>query len=355
MEHIHVFDYCMCSPLSFFMGNQTCFECAKNITCYSFMRFHAWAVAPCIEHICTMVQTSNDVINIYLDQHIELPSVCDSSIITEYHTHQLVDFTIHVDPIETSRLRVVCFIAALHIFIAICLSFLISEDKPDTSYRISSLDAFRGICFMIVVLAHSFHRFVGERWDPTHVSTLLYSDERLFHDWGSCAVSGFLCLSGFLMTHINHHQPMNKFLFLLKRAVRLWPLVAVAVFANQMIATNPNFHEDQRNLLFIDNLFCMSTENLTGHLWTVSLEMQLYVLSAIFSTIPSRHQRVAALVAFTAVGIARGFISVTRGIGDKGDWSISYKECPMSFMYMYTSPILRSNTFFMGIFAWHAS
>lgn len=133
--------------------------------------------------------------------------------------------------------------------------------------RLSVLDGWRGISILAVL--------------ATHLLPLGPKVLRLNETFGPIGMSLFFTLSGFLITRfLLHHASIRD--FLIRRVFRVvplaWPFEAVALTAFGASAGAAIPH-----LLFYANLPPIVLTDVTGHFWSLCVEMQFYVGAALIA------------------------------------------------------------------------
>ncbi len=151
--------------------------------------------------------------------------------------------------------------------------------------RLQVLDGWRGISILLVLAGHLFP--LGP------------------HAWqlnGSIASSGmaiFFILSGFLISSILL-KDQNIAHFLTRRFLRIVPLAWLAIFIT-LIATSAPLSAYLPHLLFYANWPPMALIEPTGHLWSLCVEMQFYILIALL--IATFKQRTFVILPLLCVAI----------------------------------------------------
>ena len=131
--------------------------------------------------------------------------------------------------------------------------------------RLQVLDGWRGISILLVLAGHLF---------PLGPQIWLLN--------GSIASSGmaiFFILSGFLITSILL-KDQNIAYFLTRRFLRIVPLAWLAIFIT-LIVTSAPLSTYLPHLLFYANWPPMALTEPTGHLWSLCVEVQFYILIAL--------------------------------------------------------------------------
>jgi peptidoglycan/LPS O-acetylase OafA/YrhL len=139
--------------------------------------------------------------------------------------------------------------------------------------RYQTLDGWRGISILLVLLGHLFP--LGPKaW-------------QLNGSIASCGMAIFFILSGFLITSILLRD-QNIAHFLTRRFLRIVPLAWLAIFIS-LIATASPLSTYLPHLLFYANWPPMALTQSTGHLWSLCVEMQFYVLVALLVLMFKKH------------------------------------------------------------------
>ncbi|HTV06587.1 MAG TPA: acyltransferase [Acidobacteriaceae bacterium] len=144
------------------------------------------------------------------------------------------------------------------------------KNEVTHSGRIPSLDGWRGIAILLVLLDHVQIALVGRyRWSWTET--------------GQHGVTIFFVLSGFLITSKLLERQINLRDFYMRRFFRLMPAAwtYLAVIALLTLASGTRFTSiaDVRAcLLFYRNFVRFAHNSVTGHFWSLSLEEQFYLV-----------------------------------------------------------------------------
>ncbi len=139
--------------------------------------------------------------------------------------------------------------------------------------RYQTLDGWRGISILLVLLGH-----------------LLPIGPKAWQLNGAIASSGmaiFFILSGFLITSILLRN-QNIVHFLTRRFLRIVPL-AWLFMAITLVAGSAASNTYLPHFLFYANWPSMVFTNYTGHLWSLCVEMQFYVLVALLVLVFKKH------------------------------------------------------------------
>jgi peptidoglycan/LPS O-acetylase OafA/YrhL len=139
-----------------------------------------------------------------------------------------------------------------------------------------AVDGLRFIAFLLVFIGH-FHGFIISNY----LSHIGWSGVELFF-----LLSGFL-LTKLLVTEYNQTGKVNLYKYFIRRVLRIWPLYFLYLFAIIIV-----FHylgdypvslsRLLGNIFFYDNimtaLYGLNQNLATGHLWSISLEEQYYLV-----------------------------------------------------------------------------
>lgn len=203
-----------------------------------------------------------------------------------------------------------------------------SVAHPSPLRRFYSLDVLRGVAALSVVLWHWQHLFLP--FNPRGVEFerarqplfgLLY----LFYQHGSTAVQLFFCLSGFIFFWLYSAPVADRSIsfrsFSILRLSRLYPLhivtltlVAVGQVAHVNRVGRPfvyGFNDAYHfvlNLLFVPAWGLERGPSFNAPIWSVSVEILVYILFLLFCRVLRRH------ALGMAVGAAAGF--ALRGINN---------------------------------------
>ncbi|WP_430934753.1 acyltransferase family protein [Saccharicrinis sp. 156] len=159
--------------------------------------------------------------------------------------------------------------------------------------RINTLDSFRGISVIIVMLSH----FLYGRPHPNTDSFLLpYEDKYEYFDWGGLGVMFFFIISGFVIFYTLEKTSTFK-QFWVKRFIRLYPSLIIAILLTFTVAIFfdyelifPRAHKLHNTIMsstFIPpqllNVFSQSIkfEYTDGVYWSLWPEIQFYLLMSI--------------------------------------------------------------------------
>jgi peptidoglycan/LPS O-acetylase OafA/YrhL len=133
------------------------------------------------------------------------------------------------------------------------------------------IDSLRAISVFIVVLSH----FIPARLINTEI------------DWGNIGVRCFFVISGFLITSTllqlfaTYRPGLAIYIFLLRRASRLFPLLFLTLFLAYILHFQEVRDSFLWHVLYLSNFYFVkigSWHGVTSHLWTLSVEQQFYLL-----------------------------------------------------------------------------
>ncbi len=193
------------------------------------------------------------------------------------------------------------------------------------------LDALRFFAFFAVFIHHG----------PTTGGAI-----ETLHSAGGFGLSMFFLLSAFLITELlvrerDQTSTVAWRLFFIRRALRIWPLYFAAIAFACVIARMPHFgfwmsrYAVVVMALFIANWAAIapSLGVLIGHLWTISVEEQFYL---IWPPIIKFGGRAAALIASCLfLAIAAAWICLFAGRG----WLLWY-DTPVEFLFFAAGALI---------------
>ncbi len=131
--------------------------------------------------------------------------------------------------------------------------------------HIPVLDGWRGISILLVLLGHLFP-LGPKRWQMNDAVA-------------ATGMAIFFCLSGFLITNTLIYRPDVRN-FLIRRLCRIVPLSWLFTVCVLLLErAKPSYFIAQ--LLFVSNLPPFFLTNLTGHLWSLCVEVQFYLTTAL--------------------------------------------------------------------------
>jgi peptidoglycan/LPS O-acetylase OafA/YrhL len=189
----------------------------------------------------------------------------------------------------------------------------------------SAFDGLRGYMAWWVVIGHALH-FCGFKHPWTE-----------FLEQGNYAVGVFICLSGFVITHLLLEKKESYLPYLIRRGFRIFPIYWFAlicailltyaynftyqgpwVHENQMrlarhIATEENFfthlalHIPLLHGLVPDNIFAFSSSSILAPGWSLSLEWQFYLIAPLIVSGLARSGFSRYLILFLLAGVFVAF------------------------------------------------
>jgi peptidoglycan/LPS O-acetylase OafA/YrhL len=182
------------------------------------------------------------------------------------------------------------------------------SSKPMFNSRLPSLDGWRAISIILVLGAHSSVAFGFPK-----------SLDSLFN-WsfdGRLGVRFFFVISGFLITWLMLVEKaktgrVNLRHFYVRRALRILPVYAAFLATLGLIQINSSYHQNAvqwiGNLTFITDFAVAQWTN--GHLWSLAVEEQFYVLWPCLFTLWLMHHNtrvslIALLVPISAAPVFR--------------------------------------------------
>jgi peptidoglycan/LPS O-acetylase OafA/YrhL len=209
-----------------------------------------------------------------------------------------------------------------------------SEPKPHRSpagrfYR-PELDALRLFAFFLVLVHHG-PNFPG----PLNV----------IRGMGAYGLSLFFLLSAYLITELllREREQTNDVswrLFFIRRALRIWPLYFGAIAAVIVVSmVQHRTYISRLHLLemafFVANWFpgCLQLGPLTGHLWSISVEEQFYLIWPPLMKLGGKRAILAASVGLAAVAPAWMLLFSPRG------WWIWY-DTPVQFLFFAAGALI---------------
>jgi peptidoglycan/LPS O-acetylase OafA/YrhL len=140
---------------------------------------------------------------------------------------------------------------------------------------IPALDHLRFLAASLVVLFHTFMagQNSGRPADPFSVP---------FIDQGHTGVALFMVISGFIMTMMFTGRELEPIKFYANRFLRIYPLMILVVTAGYFSTPDPRPAsvgvDYLMSLLPISNLYRLDYGAFGGHLWTIAVELQFYLL-----------------------------------------------------------------------------
>jgi peptidoglycan/LPS O-acetylase OafA/YrhL len=232
-------------------------------------------------------------------------------------------------------------------------------DRPPTDPpRLRALDGVRALSVLWVVL---FHAAWYAAWyvPPARYGAMLFSPAMLLVWRGDFGVDVFFVLSGFLIAGMLVDEraqtgDVRLGLFYLRRLMRLWPALAVAVLADVLVIGD---HVDMTwaNLLYVSNLVPV-TEGAMGWTWSLAIEEQFYLACPwlVRAIAPLRAgARAPLLAALPLVMCAVGACVVHAGAFRAPDGEIVVNRDParwaLAFDALYSKPWMRAGPLLVGV------
>ena len=205
--------------------------------------------------------------------------------------------------------------------------------KNKTIHRFYSLDVLRGFAALSVVLTHWRHLFYkGTILGNFNVASQpLYSILFPFYNGGQVAVSLFFSLSGFIFFWLYseriNKKSINAWNFSIMRFSRLYPLHIITLFivlivqiftydriGDFFVYVDNNIYHFILNIFFISAWGFQKGQSFNGPIWSVSIEILLYLIFFVVCRITSA--RISVLSFFTAFGLILVAIRYTSiGVG----------------------------------------
>lgn len=162
--------------------------------------------------------------------------------------------------------------------------------------RIPSLDGLRAVSIALVILSHLV------KWK--HVSL------DIIGSYGSLGVFIFFVLSGYLITNLllREHERTSSIslrMFYLRRAFRIFPAAFVFLAVVTILYWHPmKWYHVVAAFLYVANMD-LSRPWIFGHLWSLSIEEQFYLLWPLALKKWYRHRTAVVLCAFWATPVFR--------------------------------------------------
>jgi peptidoglycan/LPS O-acetylase OafA/YrhL len=149
-----------------------------------------------------------------------------------------------------------------------------------------ALDHLRFLAAGLVLLFHTVleTRNTGRPADRFHLT---------FIDQGHIGVALFMVISGFIMMTMFHGREMEPLKFYLNRLLRIYPLMILVVTLGYF--STPDARPTSvgidyiMSLLPISNLYRLEYGAFGGHLWTIAVELQFYLLLPLLLKFRQRH------------------------------------------------------------------
>jgi peptidoglycan/LPS O-acetylase OafA/YrhL len=142
-------------------------------------------------------------------------------------------------------------------------------------YYIPALDHLRFLAASMVVLFHTGMLTQNSSRPPDLFPIVLI-------DQGHTGVALFMVISGFIMTTMFVGYDLQPLKFYMNRFLRIYPLMILVVTAGYFSTPDPRPTsvgvDYLMSLLPISNLYRLSYGAFGGHLWTIAVELQFYLL-----------------------------------------------------------------------------
>lgn len=193
--------------------------------------------------------------------------------------------------------------------------------------RYQVLDGWRAISILLVLLGHLFP--IGPKaWQLN----------------GAVAASGmaiFFILSGFLITNILLRD-QNIVHFLTRRFLRIVPLAWLFI-AITLVASSAASNTYLPHFLFYVNWPPMTFTNHTGHLWSLCVEMQFYLLIALLVAVFKKHAFTLLPILCIAITVNRYFNDVPMAINTYYRLDEILAGCILALIYHKSSYVIKNN------------
>jgi peptidoglycan/LPS O-acetylase OafA/YrhL len=140
---------------------------------------------------------------------------------------------------------------------------------------IPTLDHLRFLAASLVVLFHT-DITVRNSGRPADLFTVVFIDQ------GHTGVALFMVISGFIMTTMFAGRKLEPVKFYMNRFLRIYPLMILVVTLGYFSTPDPRPTsvgvDYLLSLLPISNLYRLNYGAFGGHLWTIAVELQFYLL-----------------------------------------------------------------------------
>jgi peptidoglycan/LPS O-acetylase OafA/YrhL len=222
------------------------------------------------------------------------------------------------------------------------------------------LDGIRALSILWVVLFHAGW-YAAWHVPPASYAAMLSSPAMLPVWRGDFGVDVFFVLSGFLIAGmlVDERATTGRIrlgLFYVRRLMRLWPALAVAVVADA-VAIGDHREMLWANLLYVSNFVPISGAAM-GWTWSLAIEEQFYLLCPwlVRAIAPLRVGARLAILAAVAVALCAVGAYVVRSGGfrafdseivvnrDLGRWALAFDA-------LYTKPWMRAGPLLAGVAA----
>jgi peptidoglycan/LPS O-acetylase OafA/YrhL len=141
--------------------------------------------------------------------------------------------------------------------------------------RLRNIDALRGVCAILVVLAH----IVPESWLGARIWT---SDPLFYLDFGRIGVAAFFLISGYVIPFSIPNAGQRVTQFWIARFFRLWPAYWVCILLTLSIGSSeipPKLTNVALNFTMFQKFF--GIQDMVGVFWTLQIELVFYGLISI--------------------------------------------------------------------------
>ena len=173
-----------------------------------------------------------------------------------------------------------------------------------TGKRVETIDVFRGVAILLVVLFHFTARLPAEALNVTGAAA-----PPVFFGWAG--VYFFFAISGYCI-YLTLERSATISLFLARRFSRLYPAflaAAIFLFAYGMLAPVPSipqadFHERPSTLIdLVSNLLFVGDGRwVNGSFWSIAVEIKFYIGLGLLAVLIPDRQKLATI--FTWVSLA---------------------------------------------------
>jgi peptidoglycan/LPS O-acetylase OafA/YrhL len=140
--------------------------------------------------------------------------------------------------------------------------------------RLRNIDALRGVCAILVVLAH----IVPETWLGARIWT---SDPLFYLDFGRIGVAAFFLISGYVIPFSIPNAGQRVTQFWIARFFRLWPAYWVCILLTLSIGSSeipPKLTNVALNFTMFQKFF--GIQDMVGVFWTLQIELVFYVMAS---------------------------------------------------------------------------
>lgn len=206
--------------------------------------------------------------------------------------------------------------------------------KSSTGQHFATLDHIRALAALLVFVWHFTH---GDRGYPSPFEGSPGWGVLAVFDEGHVGVALFMTLSGYLFAKLLDGKPLNFTQFLLNRALRLLPLLAVVLLAWACIAAI-RLGEARAVYWFVRELPAGFVRASWPHgTWSVAVEVHFYLLLPIFLALLKRSPWALLSVLVLSLGVRAAIFAATGDVKNAA----------------YLTLLGRIDQFVLGIAAWH--